>query len=265
MLGGWHLMRPDETGPRAEAAAIRAIELDPSLAEPHATLGYLKTLWEWDWPGAEREFRRAIELNPEYGTAHHWFAFYWLTVGNSSASLAEIEKARSLSPLSPAINAEVAYFYSFARQYDRAEQEAAKAIELSPESPLTQRSLCRVYALQGKRDELEDAVEKSLRFSGRDSGNLLVAAAALGNIGEAQRGKQLLKEVFERFGENTIHAGWVALAYANLGDRDRAFAYYEKAMQDRSLVASWLRDPMLDGIRSDPRFNELFRRLGLEA
>lgn len=153
MLGGWHLMPPADAGPRAEAAAKRAIELDPLLAQPHATLGYLKTLWEWDWPGAEREFRQAIELNPEYGTAHHWFAFYWLTIGNVPEALAEIERAGTLSPLSPVINAEVAYFYSFARQYDRAERAAAKAVELNPEYPSLQRILCRIYALQDKRTE----------------------------------------------------------------------------------------------------------------
>jgi tetratricopeptide (TPR) repeat protein len=107
---------------------MRAIAIDEALAEPHAALGYLKTLYEWDWAGAGREFRRAIQLDAGYATTHHWYAFYHQTIGDIPRSLAEIEAARKLDPLSPVINSEIAYFYRFARQYDRAELEGRKAL-----------------------------------------------------------------------------------------------------------------------------------------
>ena len=262
MLGGWSMMSPADAQPLAEAAARRAIGLDPSLAEPHATLGYVQTLWQWDWAQAEAEFRRSIELNPDYGTAHHWFAFYWQTVNNVSEALSEIEKARALSPLSPVINAEVVYFHSYARNYDRAEREAARVIGLDPDFPLTQRYLCRVYALAGERQELENVIEKLK--SSPSSDIHVVAAAALGFVGATNRGRQLLEEVLETRGENQIPDAVLALAYANLGEHDRAFEYYNQAIDERMLVPSWLRDPLLDRISSDPRFSALFERMGLQ-
>jgi len=152
------MMPPGESFPRARAAARRAIEIEETLAEPHATLGYLQTVYERDWAGAERGFRRSIELNPDYGRAHHWFAFYFQTIGSESEALASIRRACDLDPFSPVINAEVAYFYVFARQYDRGVREALKAIEVDPEDSSAYRTLARAYALQGKASEVAAAV-----------------------------------------------------------------------------------------------------------
>ena len=264
MLGAWGIMPPGESFPRARAAARRAIEIEETLAEPHATLGYLKTVYERDWAGAEREFRRSVELNSDYGRAHHWFAFYFQTVGLESEALASIGRAWELDPFSPVINAEVAYFSVFARQYERGVREALKAIEVDPEGPSAYRTLARAYALQGKPGESAAAVEQSLRLSQRAPIPLSEGGASLAVVGRKEEARKLLEELLNRAENEYIFPALPALIYACLDEKDRAFEYYEKAIEERSLVASWLRDPLLDGIRSDPRFRRLLERIGLE-
>ena len=117
MLLGWGLERPEDVAPQVESYATQAIQRDPSLAEPHATLGYLRTIYDLDWDGARDEFLRAIALNGQYGTAHHWYAFLLQTEGNMDAAIEEILLARQFEPMSPIISAEVGYFLLFDRQY----------------------------------------------------------------------------------------------------------------------------------------------------
>ena len=226
MLGGWSLMPPGDAYPRARVAARRAIDIEKTLAEPHATLGYLKTLYEWDWPGAEREFRRAIELNPEYGTAHHWYAFYLQTVGSMPRALASIRRAWEVNPLSPIINAEVAYFSVSARKCDQGVREARKALEMDPEFPSSYRILARAYALQGKESEARTAVEQSLRLSKRGANALSNAGAVLALLGRGEEARKLLQELLDRAGNEEVLPVLLALVYACLGEKDRAFEYY---------------------------------------
>ena len=167
MLGAWSVVQPKDAYSRAKAAAERAIALDDSLAEPHATLGYFKTLYEWDWPGADREFKRAIELQPGYSTAHHWYAYHFLTVGDDARAIAEIERAREIDPLSRVINDEVGYFYLTVRDYPRALEELRKTIDLDPTSQKARLRLAEVYALLGRtRDALTELRALSLDPSG---------------------------------------------------------------------------------------------------
>ena len=264
MLGGWGIMRPEEAFPRSRAAARQAMEIDETLAPPHATLGYMKTLYEWDWPGAEREFRRAIELDPEYGPAHHWFAFYWLTIGKEQEALASIRRAWELDPLSSIINAEVAYFSVFVGQFDRGVREARSALEADPRAFSSHRVLARAYALQGKESETIAAVDKALQLSGRGSVALSIGGAVLAHFGRDNEARKLLRELQDRAESEYVFPTLLALIYAKLGETDLAIDYYEKAVEERSMIASWLRDPLLDGIRSEPRFSKLFERMGLE-
>ncbi|MEX2303656.1 MAG: FlgO family outer membrane protein, partial [Bryobacterales bacterium] len=264
MLGGWGLMRPPEAFPRARDAASRAIQMEETLAEPHATLGYLKTLYEWDWPGAEREFRRAIELNPEYGTAHHWYAFYLLTVGSASEALVEIRRARDVDPLSPIINAEVAHFYIFARQYEQAVREAQKALELDPAFPSTYRLLGHAFALQGKRQEAKAAIDQGNRLSEQGSVFVGISGSVLAFAGYTEEARKLLAELTRRAETEYLFPALLGIFHASLGEKDRAFDYFDQALEERSMVASWLRDPALDDIASDTRFRRIFERMGLK-
>ena len=263
MLGAWSVLEPKDAYPRAKAAAERAIALEPTLAEPHATLGYLKTLYEREWPGAEAAFRRAIELHPDYATAHHWYAFYLQTVGDIDGSLARIERASEIDPLSPVINSERSHFYSYARQYDRALQEALRFLAVAPASAYARVTLAQAYAQLGRNHEA--AGELDAVMTGARPGVVVVAQAAVvyALIGDRRKARDLLREVIEDSRRRYVYPALIARIHAALGDRDPAFEYFERAIADRSLVASWLRGPDLDPIRSDPRFTALFTRLGL--
>ena len=265
MLGGWNMMLPRDAYPRAEAAANRAIEIEPTLAEPHATLGYLKTLYERDWAGAEKEFLRAVELNPEYGTAHHWYAYYHQTVGSMAQAVAEMRRAWEADPLSPVINAEMAYFLLFARRYEESVREARKAIELDPEYSWTYTVLASAYALQGKESEARAAVEKALRRAKRTGYDLAMSAGTLAFMRRREEARKLLRELEELSRKQYVFPALPAFVFAMLGENDRALDYYEKALEERSLVVSWLRDPLLDGFRSEPRFPTPFRNHGANS
>jgi tetratricopeptide (TPR) repeat protein len=258
------VLEPKEAYPRAKAAAERAIALDRSLAEPHATLGYLKTLYEWDWPGADAAFRLAIELHPDCATAHHWYAFYLQTVGDIAGSLVQIERASELDPLSPVINSERSIFYAYAREHDRALQEAQKFLTIEPASAYARIFLAQSYAQLGRKREAGDELKRVM--AGPRPGVVLLGQAAVvyAQIGEGDEARALIREVLDDARHRYVYPALVARVYAALGDSERAFEYLDRSIADRSLVASWLRAPELDPIRSDPRFNALFERLGLK-
>ena len=264
MLGAWSVLEPRDAYPRAQAAAERAITLDPSLAEPHATVGYLNTLYFRDWPRAEREFRRAIELHPDCATAHHWYAFYRQTIGDIAGSLVEIERASEIDPLSPVINAERSFFYSYARQYDRALLEAQKMAALERASSYARLTLAHAFALLQRHREAAEQLD--MLMAGPRPGVVILGRAAVvyGLIGERDKAQRLIRDVLEDSRRRYVYPALIAQAYAALGDRDRAFEYFDRSITDRSLVSSWLRAPELDPIRSDPRFAALFVRLGLK-
>ena len=264
MLGAWSVWEPKDAYPRAREAATRAIAMDESLAEPHATLGYLKTLYEWDWPGAGQEFRRAIDLQENYGTAHHWYAFYFMTIGDVPRALAEIERARAIDPLSPVINSEVGYFYTFARQYERATLESRKMLELAPSVPYAHILSAYIYALQGKRQQCAAEMETLAAFPRGGVVSLGLTAKVYAILGEREKARAELEELLKRARERYVYPALIASVYAALGDTERAFEYFERSLEDRSLVASWLRAPELDHLRPDPRFKALFARLGLK-
>jgi serine/threonine protein kinase/thioredoxin-like negative regulator of GroEL len=264
MLGAWSVVQPKDAYPRAKAAAERAIVLDESLAEPHATLGYLKTLYEWDWPGADREFRRAIELQPGYSTAHHWYAYYFIAVGDAAHAISEIERARELEPLSQVINAEVGYFYLTVRDYPRALEEIEKTIELDPASQKSHLRLAETYGLLGRtRDALAELRTLQLDPS-RDVGQLASAATIYALCGDRTAALALLRDLEAQAGKRYVMPAVLAAPYAAIGDNDRAIELLNRAVDERSLVASWLRLPRFDPLRTDPRFKALFDRLELK-
>jgi len=264
MLGGWGVMSPADAYPRAGAAARRSIEMEETLAEPHATLGYLKTLYEWDWQGAEREFQRAIELNPEYATARHWYAFYLLTVGKAQEALHEMERAQQADPLSPIINGETALFAVYARRYEQAVEDARKALEIDPDFPTSHRVLARAYTLQGRRREALAAAEKTLQLAEQEPYTIATIGCSLVLLGRRDEARKLLEQLIDLSKNQYLMPAIPAMLYLSLGESDQGFEYYEKALRERSLVASWLRDPLLDGVRSDRRFQQIFERMGLK-
>ena len=263
MLIAWGIEPLAEYAPRLVEAAERAINLDPSLAEPHATLGYFKTLYEWDWEGAQREFLTAIELNSNYSTAHHWYAFYLMTIGDGPASVEEILLAREFEPLSPIINAEVGYFYLFDRQYAQALEELRKATLLDPAYDSTLSYLMRAYALLGQHDQAIATLRQWRNIVTGGSINTIYGSMVLPMLGLKEDARELYQDALEASEGKYIPPGLLGVLAAAIGERDAAFEHFDQALEERSLVASWLGDPLLDDIRDDPRFMQIFERMGL--
>nr|MBA2703849.1 tetratricopeptide repeat protein [Blastocatellia bacterium] len=252
-----------EAMPRAKLAAEKALLIDETLAEAHASLAFVLMHFEWDWPGAEREFKRAIELNPSYATAHHWYAYYLLARGRTDESLAEIKRAQEIDPLSLIINTDVGEMYFFARQYDRAIEQCQKTRELDPDFDLAVRLLGWTYLQKGMHEkaiaELQRAV--SLSQGRRDSTALL--GYAYGVVGKREEAKEVLSELKEIGKRSYVGPFEIALIYTGLNEKDQAFAWLEKAYDERSGSLILLNaDPALDGLRSDRRFADLVRRVG---
>jgi eukaryotic-like serine/threonine-protein kinase len=263
MLLGWGLRPPNEVSDLVVQSARRAIQRDSSLAQPHAALGYLKTIHELDWEGARAEFLQAIALDGNYSSAHHWYAFLLMTEGNMTAALEEINLARELEPLSPIINAEVGYFYIFDRQYERAISELEAASLLDPNYPSTVSYLTRAYALLGRRDAALENVERLRTTSDDDLFRASYSAMVLPLIGLEEQARQVYRRALEASETGYIMRAVLGLLAGTLGDNDAAFEHFERALDEGSLVVSWLRDPLLDALRDDPRYTELMARIGL--
>ncbi len=266
-LGYGNHLSPEDSFPRAKAAAQRALDLDPNLAEGHASLGFATMYFDWDFAAAEREYRRAIELNPNSALAHQWYA-YLLTARErpEQEAAAQIAMAKTLDPLSVPINTDQAYMLYYYGKVEEALKSVRMALEMDPKNPLAHFWLVRIYTSQGKYAEAEAELE--------NIGVLRTWMPAMASAGflYGLRGKRTEAEsVLQQFAD-LKKQGKFASSYAiavvdvGLGEKDRALAHLEDAYRERSNWLVWLkRDPRWQPIRADPRFKELVRRVGLPA
>jgi serine/threonine-protein kinase len=264
-LGYGSYVPPEESFPLERAAASRALELDPTLAEAHASLGYASMYYDWNFEKAEAEYRRAIELNPNLAIAHQWYA-YLLTARERPASEAEgeIAKARELDPLSVPINIDQAYILHYYARDEEALRSVRLALEMNPKYPPGWFWLGRIYTSQGRYAEAESALQNigPLR-------TWTPAMAVLGYLyGKSGRTKEVLNILAEF--DDLVRSGRyasgyaIAIVYAGIGDRERALSWLAAAYRERSHWLVWLkRDPRWDEIRDDARFQALVRRVGL--
>jgi TolB-like protein/DNA-binding winged helix-turn-helix (wHTH) protein/Tfp pilus assembly protein PilF len=264
LLGDWQyaVMAPREALPRAKAAAIKALDLDDALGEAHTSLAFCLDGFDWDWKSADREFRRAIELNPGYATAHHWYAWHLSLAGQDSQAIAEMRKAENLDPLSLIINADLAEILLIAHSYDESIQQSRRTIDLDPNFALAHNQLGQAYLQKRMYDEAIEELQKAIQFSDGSStctANLARAYAVSGRRSEALR---LLNDLKQRWNPGYSNASDIAGIYTALGDRDQAMSWLEKAYQER-FNPSILMRPAFDPLRSDPRFQDLWRRVGL--
>jgi serine/threonine-protein kinase len=266
-LGYGSYVAPEETFPLARAAARKAIDLDPDLAEPHASLAYALMYYDWNFPEAEQEFKRAIALNPSYAIAHQWYA-YWFTAMERPFEDAqrELSAAERLDPLSVSIYADRAYILHYYKRDDDALHAIRLGLEINPRFPLAYFWLGRIYASQDRYQEAEAALEKigPLRTWTPAMAALGFAYAKAGRTSDAQR---ILDEFTALTRDGKYASSYaIAVVYAGLGDRERALGALEAAVRERSHWLVWLkRDPRLDGIRSDPRFRALVKEVGLPS
>ncbi|HEY3204735.1 MAG TPA: protein kinase [Thermoanaerobaculia bacterium] len=260
---GYYVLAPREAMPKARAAALKALELDDTLAEAHASLGNVRHNFDWDWTGAEKSFRRAIELNPGYATAHQWYSLHLGDLGRSEQALVEARRALELDPLSLIVNHNLGLQHCFARQFDQAIAQYEKTLEMDPNFAVTHWALGSAYGAKGMYPEAVAELERLRALTGRTPSVI----AYLGNVrarsGERQEALRLLEEL-ETISKQKEVSAELAILYAGLGDRDRAFACLEKAYAERSGAVPGLKVyPEFEPLRSDPRFADLLRRLGL--
>jgi tetratricopeptide (TPR) repeat protein len=261
-LGSYQVIPSAEAAPNAEAAARRAVDLDETLAEGHNSLASI-LFDRFDFEGADREFRRAIELNPSYSTAHHWYGLFLGVMGRADASIAELKLAHELDPFSPIINANYAFVYYQAGRYEEAIALCRKTLELDANFSPAHEYLGQVYLETGNYAEAIAELEKDVALSPGDA----AAKAELGyGYGRAGRKKEALKIIEEltRTSRHTYVSPYdVAVVYVGLDQKDEAFRWLEKAYQEHSVRLWNLKaHPRFARLRSDPRFQDLMRRVG---
>ena len=264
LLGDWQyaVMTPKEALPKAKAAATKALELDGALGEAHNSLAFCLDGFDWDFNSAGKEFQRAIELNPGYATAHHWYAWHLSLLGRYDEAIAEMKKAENLDPLSLIINADLAELLMLAHAYDQSIQQSRKTIEMDPNFALAHNQLAQAYLQKHMNDQAIVELQKAEQLSGGSSivlANLARAYAATGKRSEAIK---LLNDLKKRSNPIYSHGSEIAVVYAALGDTDQAMNWLEKGYQERFNPGVLLR-PGFDSLRSDPRFEDLVHRIGL--
>ena len=264
LLGDWEygVLAPNQAYPKAKAAAIQALDLDNTLSEAHTSLAFSLDLFDWNWEAAEKEFRRAIELNPGYATAHHWYGWHLSEMGRNSEAIAEMRKAENLDPLSLIINADLAELLLIAHFSDESIQQSRKTIEMDPNFALAHNQLAQAYLEKHMFREAITELQKAIQLSGGSptcTANLARAYAASNRKPEAVR---LLNNLKKRSASGDPHSSEIAMIYAALGNKDQAMAWLEKGYEERFNPSILLR-PGFDPIRSDSRFQDLVRRIGL--
>jgi DNA-binding winged helix-turn-helix (wHTH) protein/TolB-like protein/Flp pilus assembly protein TadD len=262
----YHYASPQQAMPQARAAARNALEIDESLAEAYASLAHVKSNYEWEWAEAERLFRKAIALEPEYATAHQWLGIHYLApMGRLEEAIAETKQARQLDPLSPVFNAFVGGTLYFARRYEQAIEECRKTLDLHPDFGVAHWYLGRAYLQKGRHQEALAELQKAVTLSGGSplmKGTLGVGHALAGDRAAAER---TLAELEKLRAGSYASALDLAGIHAALGDRERAFRWLDQAASERSFHLICLKVwPELDPLRADARFQALIRRLGME-
>jgi TolB-like protein/Flp pilus assembly protein TadD len=266
LLGDWQyaVMTPKEAFPKAKAAAVKALELDSSLGEAHNSLAFVLDGFDWDFDSAGKEFQRAIELNPGYATAHHWYAWHLSLLGRFDEAIAEMRKAEDLDPLSLIINADLAELLGLAHYYDESIRQSRKTIEMDTNFALAHNQLAQVYLQKHMYDEAIAELQKAVRLSGNSptcTANLARAYVASGKRSEAVK---LLGDLKKRSNPGYSNAAEIAMVYASLGDTDQAMNWLERGYEERFNPGVLLR-PGFDPLRSDPRFRNLVQRIGLHG
>jgi len=264
LLGDWEygVLAPKDAFPRAKAAAVRALELDNTLSEAHTSLAFCLDAFDWDLKSADTEFRRGIDLNPGYATAHHWHAWHLSMLGRNDDAIAEMKKALRLDPLSLIINADLAELLLIAHFADESIQQSRRTIEMDVNFPLAHNQLAVAYLQRGRHDEAIAELQKAVQLSAGSpicTANLARAFAASGRRNEAVH---LLGELRTRSSASYSNASEIAVVYAALGDNDQAMSWLEKGFEERFNPSVLLR-PGFDPLRADRRFQELERRIGI--
>jgi tetratricopeptide (TPR) repeat protein len=261
-LASWGVLPSRETRPRPRAAAERALALDSSLVEPIVTLANVKMNYEWDWAGADRLSRQALELNPNYGYAHHSYATYLAAVGRLREAVAEARRAAETEPLSLEFAGNVAWKLYLARRYDEAESALRQLTAWYPNRGGSYIG-ASIYLQTGRSPQAIAELQRAVASSNRGLLELMFLGRAFGVAAARAEGRKVLDEMLSLSRHRYVPPEYVAIVYEGLGERDHALDWFEKAYTERSLNVWLIADPQLDGIRLEPRFRDLMHRMGL--
>jgi TolB-like protein/DNA-binding winged helix-turn-helix (wHTH) protein/Flp pilus assembly protein TadD len=263
LLGDWEYggMAPKEAFPKAAAAATKALQLDDTLGEAHTSLAFCHDLYDWNWNSAEAEFKRAIELNPGYATAHHWYSWHLAVLGQKDEALVEMRKAATLDPLSLIISADLAEILLVARQYEQSIQQSLSTIAMDPTFAVAHYQLGQAYVQIQRYSDAIAEFQGAIALSGAATtftSNLAYVYALAGRRGEA------LKILNDQKNRNPgfSNSAEIALIYVGLGENDQAMTWLERAYEER-FNPSILARPSFDPLRSNKHFQDLMHRIGL--
>ena len=266
ILGDMHALAPNATGPRARAAARRALDLDSNLAEAHTSLAFQYSFHEWDWVSAEREFRRAIELQPSYATGHQWFAEYLVMRGRFAEAEAEARLANELDPLSTVMAVTHADVLYFARRYDEALSVLHRAHDVDPTFVQVHTDLGRVCSQLGRHDEAIASFHAAARLNGAEPERVPGLGYAYAAAGRVEDARRMLESLASCRRQRFVSPHALAVIHVALGEFEQAFEWLEQAVFERDTALVWLQvHPRLDPLRADPRFEALRRRAGVEG
>jgi len=250
--------------PKAKAAAAKALEIDDDLAEAHVSLGYVGFTYEWDWSAAGEHFEQALALNPAYSRAHTFYAFYLSSLGRSEEALAVAKRALDLDPASPAVSHSLAVQLYLARKFDRATKQAYDTLEMDANFAISYAVLGEVYLSKGMYREGLLALEKYSALSRSSATALALVGYSHARLGERKESLQIIEELKAASKQSFVPALLVALVYAGLEHKDQAFIWLEKAYEERFNRLAYLKvEALWDPLRSDTRFADLLRRVGI--
>ncbi len=265
LIGGPEILPPKQAMTQAKSAAVRALQLDNSLAEAHASMGHVLHNYDWDFAGAENEFKRAIELNPNYSTVRHWYAHLLMQTGRVNESLDEAKRALDLDPLSPFVNNGLARQYYLARQYDKAIAQCQIGLQIDPTYLPAKIQLGLAYEQKGMLPEAISELQETRKMAETlpmAHALLAHAYAAAGRKDDAQKELAVLDAISH---SRYVPPSYFAIVSVALGDKNQAFAYLQKSYQDRSEQLLYMGvEPLVDPLRGDARFDELMRKVGLK-
>ena len=257
-------MAPSVAAPRTKEALTKALEIDPDLAEAHASLGLMKQSFEWDWVGAEKEYRRATGLNSNYPTAHHWYGLFLCEMKRNDDAIREGRLAQTLDPLSPIISTSLGVTLMSAGEYGSGLELLKRTFELAPTFPEPHLWVSKAYGSRGLYPEAMTEAQQAASFSGGAPRYVAGVGDALAAAGKRAEAHNIIDELIRSSKSSNVSPFYIAEVYSTLGERDQAFEWLEKAYQLRDDELGWiLIDPSLNNIRSDPRYTDLLRRMGL--
>jgi len=256
------LLPPKDAYPRSEEAAQKAINLDDTLAEPHAALALDKLEYHWDWAGAEKEYRRALDLNPNDADTHHMYAHFLLYAGRGDESRAETKRAVDIDPLDLHLTACWGFHCAFTHQPDEAIQHCEAALSADPNEWWAHVVLGWAYEEKSMYQQALEQFQKANSIWSEPALPITSLAHAYAVSGHTTEGQKVLAQLLKRSRQKYVSAYELAVVYAGLGESDRAFQWLEKACEERSSFLVHIRwDPRLEGLHSDPRFQDFLRRV----